>query len=317
MTVKRDYDQVEEITIGTRGSALALWQAHKVRDELVKIRRGLVVNIKIIKTSGDWRPEDGEVRLEALEGGKAQFAKEIEEAMLAGQIDIAVHSMKDMETELPDSLVIPYMLPREDVRDAFLSDIAQNIDDLPEGSVVGTASVRRQAFVLKRRPDLKIVPFRGNVQTRIGKLRDGQVDATFLACAGLNRLELSHEISAVVPTDVMLPSVGQGAIGIEMRESDLVRLSYISQISCEETVLKVTAERAALNALGGSCHTPVGVLSTLDNGKMSLVVEVVSPDGENSWREEQSDEVTSVDDAQRLGRAVGKALVGHVPKDIL
>jgi len=317
MSVKSEYTYPEKIVIGTRGSELAMWQANKVKSLIDNIGQNIDVTIRVIKTSGDWRPEQGEVRLSADEGGKAQFAKEIEEALLEGAVDIAVHSMKDMETDLPDGLVIPYMLPRVDTRDAFLSDIAQNIDDLPKGSVVGTASVRRQAFVLNKRPDLKVVPFRGNVGTRIEKLRAGQVDATFLAVAGLERLGMVDEIASIIESADMLPSVGQGAIGIEMRKSDMNKLSFIVQISCSETYACVGCERAVLRALSGSCHTPVGVLATLNEGFLDLSVAVVDPDGSQKWEEYVTVKVTDIQDAITLGREVGERLKSVVPAHVL
>lgn len=317
MSVKPEYTYPEKIVIGTRGSELALWQANKVKSLIDDIGQNIDVSIRIIRTSGDWRPEHGEVRLNADKGGKAQFAKEIEEALLEGAVDIAVHSMKDMETELPDGLVIPYMLPRVDTRDAFLSDIARNIDALPEGCVVGTASVRRQAFVLNKRPDLKVVPFRGNVGTRIEKLRAGQVDATFLAVAGLERLGMVDEIASVIESDDMLPSVGQGAIGIEMRAIDVDNLSFIGQISCSKTIICVECERAVLRALSGSCHTPVGVLATLSDGLLDLRVAVVDPDGSQKWEEHVKGNVTDMQDGIHLGREVGERLKAVVPSYIL
>lgn len=317
MTVKSEYKYPEKIVIGTRGSPLALVQANMVKDKIANIGQNIDVSIRIIKTSGDWKPQDGEVRLEALEGGKAQFAKEIEEALLAGEIDIAVHSMKDMETVLPEGLVIPFMLPREDVRDAFISDKASCISDLPQGAVVGTASVRRQAFLLNQRPDLNVVPFRGNVQTRLDKLRAGQVDATFLACAGLNRLGMSDEVTSAIEVDEMLPAVGQGAVGIEVRASDLNELSFIDQFCCLKTYLCVGCERGVLRALGGSCHTPVGVHAVLNDGSLYLRVQVVSLDGSQSWSDEDTAVCKDVNDAVTLGERVGVRLKEKVPAEVL
>ena len=317
MTVKSEYNLPKKLVIGTRGSPLALWQAHTVRDEIAKISQSIELEVRVIKTSGDWHPEDGEVRLEEQEGGKAQFAKEIEEELLSGEIDLAVHSMKDMETDLPKGLVIPYMLPRADVRDAFLSVNSQNIDALPMGSVVGTVSVRRQAFLLNKRPDLKVVAFRGNVQTRIDKLKAGQVDATFLACAGLGRLGKSDEITSVVHIEDMLPAVGQGAVGIEIREGDANKLSFIDQFSCSKTVVCVNAERGVLRALGGSCHTPVGVYATLESGKMHLRVKVVSPDGSKMWAEDVKQKIANEHEAMQFGEAIGSRLKSVVPKEVL
>ena len=317
MTVKPEYSYPDKVVIGTRGSPLALVQANMVKDKLVDIGQNIDVELRIIRTSGDWSPSDGEVALQALEGGKAQFAKEIEEALLRKEIDIAVHSMKDMETALPEGLVIPFMLPREDNRDAFLSVNSQNIHDLPSGCAVGTVSARRKAFLLHKRPDLNVVPLRGNVQTRIDKLKSGQIDATFLACAGLNRLGLAEEITSIIDCDDMLPSVGQGAVGIEMRQEDVKRLSFISQLSCDETYVCVVCERAVLHALGGSCHTPVGVYATLDGDGMYLRVKVVSLDGKDIWAEDVRANISSQDEAVAFGSKIGERLRALVPKEVL
>ncbi len=307
----------EKIIIGTRGSPLALVQANMVKSKIAKLGQDISVSLRIIKTSGDWNPSDGEVRLEVLAGGKAQFATEIEEALLRGEIDIAVHSMKDMETILPDGLIIPFMLPREDARDAFLSNISQNICGLPRGCMVGTSSVRRQAFLLNKRPDLEVAVFRGNVQTRIDKLRAGQVDATFLACAGLNRLGLSDEITSIIDIDDMLPAAAQGAVGIEIRESDMDKLAFISQFSCSKTYICVSAERAVLRALGGSCHTPVGVYAVLDGDEMRLRVKVISLDGSQIWSKDKRRQILSHEQAVNFGEEVGNSLKSIVPAEVL
>lgn len=317
MTVKSEKTNKDKIIIGTRGSPLALWQARKVQDELVKTGMRTPVEIKVIKTSGDWVPSDGEVRLKESDGGKGQFAKEIEDALLAGEVDIGVHSMKDMETVQPNGLSIPYMLPREDVRDAFLSNIAQNIDGLPIGSVVGTASVRRAAVVRSLRPDLDVVPFRGNVQTRIDKLAGGQVDATFLAMAGLNRLGLSGYVRSCMEIDQMLPAVGQGAIGIELRDDDRDKLSFIGQLSCFKTYWCVECERSVLRVLDGSCHTPIGVYAVYEAGEIFCRVQVVSPDGHFSYRDELRGDVFSVETARDLGEKLGLQVKPHIPDGIL
>ncbi|MCB1782937.1 MAG: hydroxymethylbilane synthase [Alphaproteobacteria bacterium] len=307
----------EKIKLGTRGSPLALFQTRTVQAELAKRFPALETEIVVIKTSGDWSPADGEVRLLDAGGRKGQFSKEIEAALLEGRVDAAVHSMKDMETDLPEGLVLPFMLPREDVRDAFLSNKAQKLDDLPDGCVVGTASVRRAAFLLSKRPGLKVVPFRGNVQTRIDKMRTGQVDATFLACAGLNRLGLAHEISSVLAPEEMMPASGQGAVGIEVRAGDERVSSYISQISDFDTVICVTAERAVLATLDGSCHTPVGAYARLEGGEMWLRAQVVSPDGRQSFYEEGRRAVGDVAEAALFGDEIGCKLKQVVPQDIL
>ncbi len=317
MPVKSEERYPDKIVIGTRGSPLALWQAETVKSKIDSIGQNIDVSIKIIRTSGDWRPEQGEAPLDPSCGGKACFAKEIEDALLRGDIDIAVHSMKDIEVDLPEGLCIPFMLPRGDFRDAFLSNNTQKYKDLPTGSVVGTVSVRRAAFLLHQRPDLKIVPLRGNVETRIAKVRAGQVDATLLACAGLERLGLLHEISSVVALDEMLPAVGQGAIGIEMRGQDKKKLSFIDQFNCLETQLCVTCERGVLRALGGSCHTPVGVLAQLIDGQMRLSVRVVALDGSQIWSKEECAEVENEEQARHFGEGMGKSLKSIVPAEVL
>lgn len=284
---------------------------------LADIHPDLEIETVVIKTSGDWHPSDGEVRLEESAGGKGQFAKEIEQALLDNSIDAAVHSMKDMESFMPEGLTIDHMLPREDPRDAFLSNDIQNIEGLPQGATVGTASVRRQAFLLSLRPDLNVVPFRGNVGTRIEKLRTGQVDATLLALAGLKRLGLEHEAASIIDPDVMLPAAGQGAVGIETRVGDTDIQSIFDPISHKETVLCVGAERAALAILDGSCHTPIGAQATLDGDQMHLRLAVVSLDGQQKYSEEGRAETGNLSGAEALGRNIGQRLKDQLPEGFL
>lgn len=211
-------------------------------------------------------------------GGKGLFTKELEIALMDGRIDIAVHSMKDVATVLPDGLGITAYLPREDVRDAFISLLHGSFDDLPEGATVGTSSLRRRAQALARRPDLRVVEFRGNVQTRMRKLGDGVAEATFLAVAGLNRL--GAEIKAApIPGEVMLPAVAQGAIGIESRLDDELALAMVQPLNHEETAIRLRAERAFLRALDGSCRTPLAGLAVLDGEKLAFRGEILRPDG--------------------------------------
>jgi len=309
---------------------LALWQAEAVRDALGRVRPDLEIELKVIRTSGDWSPVDGEKRLQT----KGDFAKEIEQALLAGVIDIAVHSMKDMETILPDGLVIDHMLVREDVRDCLLfsSQLAGNSQkffDLSEGAVVGTASVRRQAYVLSVRPDLSVVPMRGNVQTRIEKVRGGQVDMSLLAYAGLKRLGLADEADVILEPEEMLPAAGQGAVGIEFRGSRFELRGVLDEISCTRTVFCVSAERAALAVLDGSCHTPIGAYAMLqDDGgspaldgsggtEMWLRVSVLRLDGSEIFEDEERAVVLSRDDAVALGRRVGERLKARIPAGVL
>ncbi len=269
--------QERHVRIGTRGSALALAQAHEVRARLMAAH-GLpetAFEIVVIKTTGDMILD----RPLAEVGGKGLFTKEIEEALFEKRIDLAVHSMKDMQTALPDGLTIGATLPREDVRDAFISLKHKSFDSLPEGAVVGTSSLRRQAQIKRIRPDLQIVGFRGNVQTRLTKLRDEVAEATFLACAGLRRLGLADHITAAVPIESMLPAVAQGAIGIEIRIDDDDTAALIAPMNDKTTALCVTAERAFLATLEGSCRTPIAGLARLEGGTLTFKGETLSPDG--------------------------------------
>ena len=272
--------QAGRIRIGTRGSALALAQAHEVCQRLMTAHgpTGMQVETVVIKTSGD-RIQD---RPLSEAGGKGLFTKEIEEALLAGSIDLAVHSMKDMPSALPDGLRIGALLPRQDVRDAFVSLKWSALADLPEGAVVGTSSLRRQAQILRVRPDARITSFRGNVDTRLRKLEDGLADATLLACAGLHRLGLAHRITSPVPPELMLPAVAQGAIGIEVRADDEATATLIAPLNHEPTALCITAERAFLARLDGSCRTPIAGLAMLAGGRLSLRGQILSPDGSRS-----------------------------------
>jgi hydroxymethylbilane synthase len=265
------------IRIGTRGSPLALAQAREVQQRLEAAHGPgrLVFEIRAIKTSGD-RIQD---RPLSEAGGKGLFTKEIEEALLAGEIDIAVHSMKDMPTVLPDGLAIACFLQREDVRDAFISRKAPALADLPHGARVGTSSLRRQAQVMRLRPDLVIVPMRGNVETRLRKLEEGLADATLLACAGLHRLGLADRITAAVPAEQMLPAVAQGAIGVEARTGDAATADLLAPINHQATALAVTAERAFLARLDGSCRTPVAGLAELVAGRLAFRGMILTPDG--------------------------------------
>jgi hydroxymethylbilane synthase len=268
----------------------------------------------VIKTSGD-RIQD---RPLSEAGGKGLFTKEIEEALLAGGIDLAVHSMKDMASVLPDGLVIGAYLPREDVRDAFVSLKCSALSDLPKGAVVGTSSLRRQAQVLKLRPDVRIVAYRGNVDTRLRRLEDGVADATLLACAGLRRLGLADRITSPVPVELMLPAVAQGAIGIEIRAGDEAAAKLIAPLNHQQTALCVTAERAFLARLDGSCRTPIGGLAQLIGGRLILRGQILSPDGSLSHeasREGAPQEAIRMgeDAADELLAKAGPAFLGSGP----
>ncbi len=243
------------IKIGTRGSPLALAQARETRERLIAAH-GLApsdIEIVTITTTGDMIKD----RPLSEIGGKGLFTKEIEEALLSGAIHLAVHSMKDLPASLPEGLTIAAVLPREDPRDAFMSLVAGSIAELKHGATLGSSSVRRTAQLLRLRPDLKTVQFRGNVETRLRKLSEGVADATFLACAGLNRLGLADKITLAMPTDIMLPAIAQGAIGIEIRDGDQATRELLSAINHTPSEIAVTCERAFLKALDGSCRTPL------------------------------------------------------------
>lgn len=273
--------QAGHIRIGTRGSPLALAQAREVQQRLESAHGAgaHTFEIRPIKTTGD-RIQD---RTLADAGGKGLFTKEIEEALLSGEVDIAVHSMKDMPTLLPDGLTVACFLPREDVRDAFISSKAASLAALPAGAVVGTASLRRQAQVLNLRPDLTVVPMRGNVETRLRKLTEGVADATLLAMAGLKRLGLTDRVAAAVPLEAMLPAVAQGAIGVETRADDIAMAEVLAPLNHEPTALAVTAERAFLARLEGSCRMPIAGLAELDGARFVFRGAVLTPDGRQAY----------------------------------
>jgi len=295
--------QSNPLRIGTRGSALALAQAHETRDRL-KAAHGLgddAFEIVVIKTSGD-RIQD---RPLSEVGGKGLFTKEIEEALLDKRIDIAVHSSKDMPTVLPDGLALTAFLPREDVRDAFLSPKVTSLQALPQGAVVGSSSLRRQAMIKRLRPDIEVVMYRGNLQTRLKKLADGAVDATLLAAAGLKRLGLEAEITSMLSIDEFLPAVGQGAICIESREDDAATLEKLGPIHDPETQVRLDAERAFLGVLDGSCRTPIGGLATVSNGTLHFKGIVLKPDGSACH---EADDSGPVENAISIGISVGEAL---------
>jgi hydroxymethylbilane synthase len=294
------------LRIGTRGSPLALAQAEMVRARLIAAHPDLAspdaVEIKVIRTTGDAVTD----RTLAAIGGKGLFTKEIEEALIDGRIDLAVHSMKDVATWLPDGLVIDCFLEREDPRDAFFSAEAPDLLSLKPGAVVGTASLRRQAQILRVRPDVRIVPIRGNVETRLAKLAAGEVDATLLATAGLVRLGQAAKITQILPPELMLPAVAQGVIGIERRQADERIEAYLQPINHVPTALRVAAERMLLATLDGSCKTPIAALAELDGaGGLTLRSLVVSPDGKVGHATERTGAAA---DGEALGRDAGDEL---------
>ena len=308
-TMKKDLG-ARAIRIGTRGSALALAQATEVRERLSSVC-GSEISFEtiIIKTSGD-KIQD---RALAAAGGKGLFTKELEEALLEGSIDLAVHSMKDMPAILPEGLEIACILPREDVRDAWISPVAKSLNELPAGSVVGTASVRREAIIRHTRPDLKTVLFRGNVETRLRKLAEGEAHATLLACAGLNRLGMADRITRIIPVEEMLPAPAQGAIGIEIRATDTATRSLIANIHDEATGIAVAAERAFLSCLDGSCRTPIAALATVSAGKLSMKGMILTTDGARVY---ETSREGAVADAEALGRDAAQELLERGGKDV-
>lgn len=297
------------LRIGTRASALALRQTHSVREALLGAHPWLEVEIVEITTSGEWRPEQGETPLAAGSGGKALFAKEIEDSILGDAVDCGVHSLKDMASILPEGLCVEHTLPRADPRDAFLSNGFRTLEDLPAGAVIGTTSPRRQAQILAQRPDLTVRPLRGNVPTRIEKLRAGHYDAIILALAGLRRLGLENEVASVFAPETMLPACGQGIIGIEIRQDNEDLREILDAVTCPATALAAAAERAVLQAIGGDCHTPAGAFVTSgEDGTLWLRALLATPDGKTLFFEEETALARTRQDAATLGSRVGKRL---------
>lgn len=295
------------LRIGTRGSPLALAQARETRARLMAAwdLPEDAFEIVVIKTTGDDRSLiDADVALKTI-GGKGLFTKEIEEDMLSASIDIAVHSMKDMPTLQPDGLMLDCYLPREDVRDAFVSVNHDGLNALPEGAIVGSSSLRRRAQLFSRRPDLNVVEFRGNVQTRMKKLGDGVADATFLAMAGLRRLGMVEVVKSAIEVEDMLPAVAQGAIGIERRVNDTRAADMLAAIHNVETGQRLTAERAFLKGLDGSCQTPIAALAELDGGTLRLRGEILRPDGSEVLTD---DRTAPIEDGAQLGADMARDL---------
>jgi hydroxymethylbilane synthase len=293
------------VRIGTRGSPLALIQAQEVRRRLSEAWPELAapgaVTVVPIKTTGD-RIQD---RALADAGGKGLFTKEIEEALLSGTVDLAVHSMKDMPTWLPDGLTIPCLLPREDPRDALIAGGAKSLADLKSGAIVGTSSLRRQAQILANRPDLRVVGLRGNVETRLRKIAAGEADATLLALAGLKRLGMADRAGAILTPEEMLPAVAQGAIGVECRSADQRAHELLAALHDRPTGIAVAAERALLARLDGSCRTPIAALAVLDGEAMRIDALIATPDGRRVLRTQRSG---AHSDAAALGDDAGQEL---------
>lgn len=292
------------LNIGTRGSPLALAQAYETRKRLMAAfdLPENAFEIVVIKVTGDI------IQDRALKdiGGKGLFTREIEEELLAGKIDIAVHSMKDMPTVQPDGLLLDTYLPREDVRDAFISPSLSGLSELAQGAVVGTSSLRRKAQLLNRRPDLNVVEFRGNVQTRLKKLADGVAECTFLACAGLNRLNMDDVPATPVETTDMLPAIAQGAIGIERRADDARMEHMLAALHDPPTGQRLAAERAFLKRLDGSCETPIAGLALLEGDQLRLRGEVLRPDGSEAIGGER---IGPIENGEAMGIALAEELL--------
>lgn len=296
---------IDKIKIGTRGSQLALWQANWVKSQLEKHHPGIEVEITIISTKGD-RVLD--VSLPKLgEQGKGLFTKELEDAIFERRVDLAVHSLKDLPTELPDGLGISAICEREDVRDALVARASvKSFAALPERSVIGTSSLRRQAQLLRARPDLVIEPVRGNVDTRLRKLDEGSFDAIVLAAAGLHRLGHANRITEHLSEDFMLPAVGQGALAIETRADDAGVNEIVGSLNHEPTRLACRAERAFLKGLGGGCLVPIAAHAKIEAGLIDLTGLVASPDGSEALRDRQTGPSS---DAEAIGQRLADELL--------
>lgn len=298
------------LRIGTRGSALALWQANHVSALLRAANQGLAVEIVTIKTTGD-KIIDSPL---AQVGGKGLFVKEIEEALLAGEVDLAVHSLKDVPAFFPEGLGLAAVLEREDPRDALLSRNAATLDDLPKGARVGTSSLRRQAQLLNLRPDLEITTLRGNVDTRVRKLDSGEYDAIVLAAAGLRRMGLAGRVSAFLDVETLLPAVGQGAIGTETRMNDPETKGLVSSLDDPGTRTAVSAERAFLKRLEGGCQVPIAAHAVVSGGSLRMSGLVASLDGRTVIRDKVSG---AADQAEALGVTLAERILERGGREIL
>jgi hydroxymethylbilane synthase len=299
---------VTRLRIGTRGSTLALWQANHIADRLSQLHEVETELIRI-RTSGDRMQSAPVAQINeqiGAESGKGIFIKELEDALLAGSIDLAVHSMKDVPTEIPDGLVFPAITHREDPRDCLISRTGRSLKGLPEGARVGTSSLRRQAQLRHNRADLNVLDLRGNVDTRMKKLDAGDFDAIVLAVAGVNRLGATSRVTQVMNADVMLPAVGQGALGIETRMADDRTRELIKALDDADSRACVTAERALLHELQGGCQVPLGAWAQLRGGELQMEAAVFSADGREFVRREERG---SASDPAALGRRLGQVLI--------
>ena len=302
--------KARNIVIGSRGSQLALWQANWVKSELERLHSNADIDIRIIATSG-YKIQD--VPLSKI-GGKGLFVKEIEEALLANEIDLAVHSMKDVPIDLPTELGISVITKRENPLDALISKNGEKLADLPHGATIGTSSLRRSSQLLKYRDDFKIHPLRGNVDTRLRKVKEGNYDAILLASAGLNRLGWANRITEEIYHDILLPAMGQGALGIETRLDDTMIYDFISTLNHEQTHYAVSAERSLVGRLDGGCQVPIGAYATVEKGLITLKGLVASLDGEVIYKLENGG---PVDDAINIGQELGSQLLKMGANEIL
>ena len=293
------------LRIATRGSALALWQANHIRERLAQLH-GIESELIRIRTSGDKFQGASVAQVSEQAGTKGIFIKELEEALLAGTADLAVHSMKDVPTENPAGLVFPAITKREDVRDCLISRDGAKLKDLACGARVGTSSLRRQAQLRHHRPDLELLDLRGNVDTRLKKVAAGEFDAIVLATAGMNRLGASDKITQILPPEVMLPAVGQGALGIETRADDHETLRLVAALDDPESHEAVTAERALLRELEGGCQIPLGAWARRENGELRLEACVFSADGKEFVRKDLRGRP---EEAEKLGVRLGQILI--------
>ena len=293
------------LRIATRGSALALWQANHIRERLAQLH-GIESELIRIRTSGDKFQGASVAQVSEQAGTKGIFIKELEEALLAGTADLAVHSMKDVPTENPAGLVFPAITKREDVRDCLISRDGAKLKDLASGARVGTSSLRRQAQLRHHRPDLELLDLRGNVDTRLKKVAAGEFDAIVLATAGMNRLGVSDKITQILPPEIMLPAVGQGALGIEARVDDRETLQLVAALDDPESHEAVTAERALLRELEGGCQIPLGAWARRENGELRLEACVFSADGKEFVRKDLRGRP---EEAEELGVRLGQILI--------
>jgi len=300
----------DKVVIGTRGSKLALWQAEWIKSLLLGLNPSIAVELMKIKTTGD---KIQDVPL-AMVGGKGLFVKEIEEAMMRGEIDLAVHSMKDVPTVLPDELHISCITKREDPRDAFISNKYDSLESLPEGAPLGTSSLRRSCQIKALRPDINIVSLRGNFDTRIRKLDEGQFDAIILAAAGANRLGLTDRVRQLISAEVSLPAIAQGAVGIECRKDDSFINELIAPLRHDDSTVCVTAERAALLRLEGGCQVPIAAHAVLEGERLFMNGLVGSVDGSVIIRAEKQG---ASKDAYDIGIALAEDLLSQGADRIL